>query len=613
MNDKPDNRPTRPTPGRRVGIILGIILIAGACLWVAARYGDDIYGSILRATGRGEQDRAENDAQWYTCGMHPWVVLPDPGQCPICQMDLVPLDPDKFSGEVTIDPVVVQNMGVRVRPVTQGPLTKEIRTVGTVDYREPNVRDVNIKVSGWIEKLYVDHVGAPVEKGEPLFELYSPQLYAAQEEYLLAWRNRDRGPQQRELLESARTRLEYFDVSDEQIERLVQAGQPAKTMTLDSPHKGVVIDKHAAEGMKVDPGMRAFRIADLSKVWVMVTLYEFQLPYVREGQSAVMTLPYIPGQEFTGEVVYIYPTVDRDTREVRLRLEFENPNGLLKPGMFTTVKLHSTLARERMLAPRSAVIDTGEREVALVWRGKGRFEPRDVETGIAAADDMVEIIDGLKPGEMVVTSGQFLIDSEAKLRESLARMMRDDLAADKRAPVEVVGDGELVALPETATEALTEALREYLAIQQTLSEDSTEGVSDSAQSMARALDRLIETDIPDRPHFWHENTSAAEARSNALKLVESDDLSDARLRFADVGTALTRFLEVTGVPAEIGELQVLRCPMYQQGQGGTWWMQTGDEVRNPYFGPRMLGCYDERKALPPAPRDTANGAHDMEH
>ncbi|MGC9455684.1 MAG: efflux RND transporter periplasmic adaptor subunit [Phycisphaerae bacterium] len=613
MSEKPDS----PQPGRarrrRIGIVVAVAVIAGALLLLGLSYGGDIYESLRSAFTDSEDRHAEHDAQHYTCGMHPWVILPEPGQCPICQMDLVPLDPEKFSGEVAIDPVVVQNMGVRVRPVTQGPLTKEIRTVGTVDYREPGVRDVNIKVSGWIEKLYVDYVGAPVEQGEPLFELYSPQLYAAQEEYLLAWRNRDRGPQQRDLLESARTRLEYFDVPQEQIEQLAETGSPSKTITLNSPHSGVVIDKHAVEGMKVDPGMRVFRIADLSRVWVMVTLYEYQLPYVREGQSAVMTLPYIPGEQFEGEVVYIYPTVDPGTREVQVRLEFDNPHGLLKPGMFATVTLQSTLARERTLAPRSAVMDTGEREVAIVWRGQGRFEPRDVETGIAAADDMVEIIDGLKPGEMVVTSGQFLIDSEAKLRASLARMMREDLAADAQAPVEVMGGDELVRLPGTATEALTDALNEYLDIQQTLSEDSTEGVSESARRMASALDRLIATDIPSRPHFWHENTSAADARADALKLVDSKDLADARLRFADLGAALVRFLEVTGVPQGMDELHVLRCPMYQEDQGGTWWMQTGDEVRNPYFGPRMLGCYDERRALPPAPQDDPEGMGEMEH
>lgn len=609
-----ETRNSRRRRGWRSVAVVALVLLAGVCIWIGASYGGEIYSSLRAAIGLADDEHrhGEDDSQYYTCGMHPWVILPDPGQCPICQMDLVPLDPEKFTGQIDIDPVVVQNMGVRVRPVVEGPLTREIRTVGTVDYREPDVRDINIKISGWVEKLHADHVGVVVEAGDPLFELYSPQLYAAQEEYLLAWRSRDRGPQQRELLESARTRLEYFDVSERQIRELEQSGSPSRTVTLHSPYRGVVIEKHTVEGMKVNSGMRAFRIADLSRVWVMVTLYEFQLPYVSEGQSAVMTLPYIPGEEFTGEVVYIYPTVDRRTREVRLRLEFDNPHGLLKPGMFTTVTLHSTLARERTLAPRSAVIDTGTRQVALVWKGRGRFEPRDVETGIEAADDMIEITDGLKPGEMVVTSGQFLIDSEAKMRESLARMLRDDLAADTAAAVEVVGDEETPLLPSAAVEALSEAIREYLAVQQTLSQDSTEGIAESARRLAGAMDRLIEIDIPDRPHFWHENTSAAAARSAALQLIQADDLADARLRFADVGTSLSKLLQTTGVPEQVGELHMLRCPMYQQGQGGTWWMQTGEDVRNPYFGPRMLGCYDERKALPAA-QAQPSADDEMEH
>ena len=278
--------------------------------------------------------------------MHPWVILPDPGDCPICGMDLVPLDPAKFKGEIAISPVTVQNMGVRVQEVTTGPLVRTIRTVGIVDYDEETVRDLNTKVSGWIEELYVDSLGAEVEKGEPLFSLYSPQLFSAQEDYLIA----AKGGRGSSLLEAARTRLEYFDITTAQIEALRKRGKPQKALDVGSPHSGVVIAKHANEGMKIEPGMQVYRIADLTKVWALVTVYEYQLPYVEKGQDAVMTLPYIPGRTFEGKVDYVYPYLDRKTREAQVRLEFDNSDGLLKPGMFPMLSCATSSPPRRRLS-----------------------------------------------------------------------------------------------------------------------------------------------------------------------------------------------------------------------------------------------------------------------
>lgn len=547
--------------------------------------------------------------QYYTCGMHPWVILPKPGDCPICHMELTPIDADKFTGEIAIDPVIVQNMGVRVEPVITGPLTKTIRTVGTIDYNERAVRDVNIKTPGWIEKLYVDFVGAKVEAGDPLFELYSPQLYAAQEEYLLAMKNQGRvgsalspgaSKGATDLLDAARTRLEYFDITEKQIAELTRVGKPAKTMTIESPYTGVVIAKHANEGMNVDPGMQVYRIADLSTVWVLVTLYEYQLPYVEAGMNAVMSLPYIPGQRFKGEVIYIYPYLDKKTREVQLRLEFDNPNNLLKPGMFASVTLENTLAAEKTLVPRSAVIDTGERQVAFVSKGEGKFEPRDVQLGIETGDGFVEIISGLKPGEMVVTSGQFLIDSEAKIREALAKMIKGDLASEQQVTAKVAGAAAFDALPQAVADRLNQALKHYLAISELLVEDTTQGIAAHAEQLAAVLDELVEQEMAAAPHFWHQNQDAvATARANAFKLMATQDLAEARLQFAQVSTALQTLLLATGVPTSFGsEVQILHCPMYHAGQGGTIWLQAAGDVRNPYMGQRMLECFDQRQALP---------------
>ena len=612
-NDR-NGRSRRRHPRLRRALTTALwVLVAVALVWIGVAQGDRISDAVARTGAwlglvepEGEE---EKPLEYYTCGMHPWVLETEPGLCPICHMKLEKLDPEQLRAELAIDPVMVQNMGVRVGAVKKGPLTKTLRTVGTVAYKEPAVRDINIKVSGWIETLRVDYEGAPVSKGDVLFELYSPQLYAAQEEYLLAWRNRQRGAEQEALLRAARTRLEFFDITDEQIRALQEAGRPRKTLAIHSPYAGVVVDKHAREGMKVDPGMRVFRIADLSNLWVMVTLYEYQLPYVSEGQKAVMTLPYLPGQRFEGEVVYIYPTVDPETREVQVRLEFDNPSGLLKPGMFATVTLHSTLAAERTLVPREAVIDTGRRQVAFVWKGRGRFEPRDVILGVEAEDGMVEVQEGLQPGEQVVTSGQFLLDSEANIREARAKMIEKNLASRQEGTAAPAGPPPQAELPDAAAAALAEALQAYFQVSDALAHDTLDGVGGPARRLAGALKRLLDTDIPDRPHFWHRHGEVATARGAALELVNVEDLAAARLKLADISIALRTLLQNTGVPAQLGqEVHVLHCPMYRQGQGGTVWLSPAEEVRNPYYGSQMPQCFDERYALPPMGPAGENGA-----
>jgi membrane fusion protein, copper/silver efflux system len=414
-------------------VVMAALGAGGWCWWWESRH------------DHTEHVNADGTITYYTCGMHPWVILPKPGDCPICHMKLEPIDPAKFSGQVAVDPVVVQNMGVRTEVVTSGPLTSSIRTVGTIEYAEPLVRDINTKVGGWIEKLHVNSVGARVKAGDVLFEVYSPELYGAQEELLLASRNvqQNSGETNRALLESARTRLSYFDVSDEQIEQILKDGKAAKTLAIRSPFDGVVVEKEALEGQKIEAGMRAYRLADLSKMWVMGTVYEYQLPFVREGQAATMSLPYIPGQTWEGKVIYVYPFLSEGTRQAKVRLEFDNSSGQLKQGMFANITLSSTLADDRVLAPRAAVIDTGKRKVAFVSLGEGKFEPREVQTGIEGEGGIIEVRQGLKPGERVVTSGQFLIDSEARIRESLAKMIKGEPAAEQQPAVAAAPANEI--------------------------------------------------------------------------------------------------------------------------------------------------------------------------
>lgn len=610
----PPGPPSSPPPHRTLGwgVIVAVLLAFVLALGLGIAFGDRLSAGVERAwhaAGFGEHELVEKTADdgrtYWTCGMHPWVILPEPGQCPICHMDLVPLDPDKFTGELAIDPTVVQNIGVRIEPVVLGPLVRSVRTVGNVTFDETLVRNVNTKFSGWIEDLRVDSVGEPVKEGEVLFEVYSPELYSAQEEYLLALRSTQEAAPgvaeaNQQLLQSARTRLKFFDLSDEQIVELEERGEPARTIAVESPYSGVVVEKMAVEGMRIDPGMRVYGIADLSRVWVQATVYEYQFPYVREGEAAKMTLPYLPGETFEGEVVYIYPYLNETTREATVRLEFDNPGGRLKPGMFANVMLQNTLGEEEILAPQAAVIETGKRQVAFVSLGEGRFEPRDVETGVETEEGMVQVLEGLEPGEQVVTSGQFLIDSESRMREALAKMIKGNQAAEQEAVVQEAADpGEMAVLPEPAAAALSELLEACFTIADQLAADSVENVDAPAGQVAAAAARLLEAPMGGSADLDSRQEQIETLRREALTLADASDLAQARLAFAGLSTAVLELTEVTGVPAGLEQsVQRLHCPMYE---GGTWWLQPAGEVRNPYMGSAMLTCHDERDALPVTP------------
>lgn len=472
-----------------------------------------------RVTGTGGESSGsastEGSKQLYTCGMHPNVIQEGPGECPICHMKLTPLkqssagsasatrgpserkilywrapmDPsyvsekpgkspmgmdlvpvyaeEKIAGpEITIDPATMQNMGIRTTIVERGPLIKTIRTVGRVDYDEETVTFIDTKFEGWIEQLHVDETGVQVEKGDPLFDVYSPKLYSAQEEYLAALRGVERlanspiaeaRQQAEQLVEAARVQLKFFDVSDAQIDELRRSREIRKTLTINSPARGIVTEKMALEGMYVRPGMRLYTLADLSKVWVYVDVYEYQLPWVRVGQLATMTLPYLPGKTYEGEVVYIYPYLEEKTRVVHVRLEFSNPEIDLKPGMYATIVLKRELERTAVLVPREAYIDTGIRQVAFLALPGGKFQPRDIQVGVEAENGVVEVREGLEPGDNVVVSGQFLLDAESKLKEAIEKMLSAKVVPPEgletstatSAPMNMSGTGTS-SMPESA-------------------------------------------------------------------------------------------------------------------------------------------------------------------
>lgn len=374
--------------------------------------------------------------KYWAAPMDPTYIRNQPGKSPM-GMDLVPVyeeeGEDKESAStIRIDPVTIQNMGVRLARVKRKQLVKYIRTFGNITYDERRIYTVNTKFNGWIEKLYVNFVGETVKKGQPLFDIYSPELVTAQEEYLLALQHNKnlkessypgiREGAQR-LLDASYTRLKYWDLSDKQIKKIENTGNVQKTLTIYSPARGVVINKNAFQGHYVKAGEHQYEIADLSKVWVDVDIYEYELPWIRNGMPAKMELSYIPGKIFKGKVLYVYPFLTAKTRTARLRLEFPNPDFQLKPNMYANVELASAIAKDSLVIPQEAVIDSGIRKIVFVVLGKGKFQPREVKLGIEGNDNEFQVLEGLKENEQIVISAQFMLDSESRLREAIQKML----------------------------------------------------------------------------------------------------------------------------------------------------------------------------------------------
>ncbi len=421
----------------------------------------------------------------YTCGMHPQVIQDHPGNCPICGMKLMPIrkqtgientsrntsaQPGKRkikyykstmapgearqtpgkdsmgmdmvpvyeaeaaaaeSQTIAIDPVTIQNMGIRTAVVTRGPLRRTVRTVGVIGYNETTLGEVATKFKGWIEKLYVNATGQLAMRGDPLFEIYSPDLYSAQVEYLLAVglpTNATAGAEGIRI--SALTKLKFFDISDEQIAEVERSRQPQKTLRILAPQDGFVIEKNVVNGQMVDAGMKIYRLADLGLVWVQADIYEQDLAYIKLGQEANVTLSYLPDREFRGRVTYIYPNVDEKTRTAHVRMEFHNPGYFLKPGMFATVKVVSELETAVLLIPDMAILRSGEKTTVFVALDGGKFDPRTVTLGPQAENDDYQVLSGLSEGERIVTSGQFMLDSESQLREAIQKMLKPQKSSE---------------------------------------------------------------------------------------------------------------------------------------------------------------------------------------
>ena len=455
------------------GVVAGFV-IAAVIPKLHFGHVHDVVGVVAPSSAAA----AEVAAQKYTCGMHPMIITDEPGLCPICNMELTPLkaggsDPDKPVGErkikywvapmdptfirdepgkspmgmdlvpvyedqaatgsiISVDPVTSQNMGVRMALVTRKDLSRTIRTVGLIGYEEPKQFSINSKIDGWVERLHVNETGQVVKKGAPLLEIYSPALVSAQEEFLLARNNNITLAESpfpaiadgaKRLQDASRRRLKLWDISDRQIARLEKTGEVMNSLTLYAPYDGIVTMKMVREGQFIKGGMELLTISDISKVWVYADIYEYEMPWVKVGQKARIILPYVGSEPIESTVSYIYPFVEPKTRTVKARFDIDNPDFVFKPDMYVNVRLESEPVADALTIPVEAVLHSGEKQTVFVALGDGKFEPRQVKTGMQNDDGDIEIVQGLLEGEHVVTSAQFMLDSESKLREAIQKML----------------------------------------------------------------------------------------------------------------------------------------------------------------------------------------------
>ena len=356
----------------------------------------------------------------YVCPMHPQIVRDEAGSCPICGMALVPKMIDSGAGKrptVEISNAIINSMGVRTQPAANTTLWKYIETVGRIDYDETRLAHVHPRAEGWMETLELNAEGEPVRNGQLIGRLYSEEILSAQVDFLIALDQSS----SKTRVDKARNRLRLLGVTEPTISAIQKKRESINTVPIVANADGVVTRLGARKGMYVTPNMEIVTIADLSHIWVLVDVYEHQIDWLELGQTAEIRVPAYPGRSWDGKVEYIYPELDPKSRTLKVRLAFDNPDGLLKANMFADVTIYGGPQRDTLAVPAEAVIETGRRSSVVLALGDGRFQPVDVVTGMASGG-MVEILSGIKAGDEVVVSGQFLIDSESSLQASFLRM-----------------------------------------------------------------------------------------------------------------------------------------------------------------------------------------------
>jgi multidrug efflux pump subunit AcrA (membrane-fusion protein) len=592
-------------------------------------------------------DRAAAAEQLYTCGMHPQIIKKEPGNCPICGMKLTPIRKNEasapapsssgerkvkyykstmipgevkpvagkdsmgmdmvpvYEGEDTsgqsniqIDAATIQRMNLKTGLVQKGPVRREFRTVGSITYNEEGLRDITTKYEGWIEKLHVNKTWASVRAGDPLFDIYSPDLYNAQLNYLVAIRG-EKDPKGT-LTRAATERLKLFDLPPEFLRTLEEGGEVQRTYTFRAPTDGVVIEKMAVEGQMMRPGERIYRLADLGTLWVEAQIYEKDLAFVSEGQAVTVKTSYGAERELAGVIQVILPRVEDQTRTTTARIVLPNPDGALRPGMFVEVGLATKVADEAVLVPDTAVLRSGERNTVFVALDGGFFEPREIKLGVRSSGNVYQVLSGLQAGERVVTSGQFMLDSESQLREAIQKMLRNtsgEGAQEKAPAAETPPDaapaahqhGVVAPSQASPSAAASRSLTplEVLAFATAdaaaaLAVDDFSGYAKQHSAMREALKAYFAAEA----HAAHGPLGKFQGG-----LPDTPDLKSARGQFEVFSTVVADLFREKHLQ-DSTKLHIFECPMAPV-TGKARWLQRSAEIQNPFFGTKMPDCGEE--------------------
>ncbi|MBI2813034.1 MAG: efflux RND transporter periplasmic adaptor subunit [Opitutae bacterium] len=600
------------------------------------------------------------EKQLYTCGMHPQIVRDKPGNCPICGMKLQPVrantaggakasapsgarkvkyykstmipgqisqTPAKdtmgmdmvpvYEGEdasaesnIQIDAATTQRMNLKTALVGRGPVKRDFRTVGTVAYNEEGLRDITTKYEGWLEKLHVNATWTPVKAGDPLFDIYSPDLYNAQLNYLVA--TRSEGAAGGALTRAALARLRLFDLPEEFIAEVARTDEARRTYTFRAPADGVVIEKMAVAGQMMKAGEKIYRLADLSTVWVHAQIYEKDLPFVQEGQPAEVRTSYGQQRSFAGAVRLLLPQVEEQTRAATARLVLPNPDRYLRPGMFTDVRFTAQLAESAVLVPDMAVLRSGERNTVFIAKDGGSFEPRAVQLGARSEGNFYEVLSGLSEGDRVVTSGQFMLDSESQLREAIQKMLRNASAPDTAPaqPAPAASDHAHGAAPAAKPEPIASlppptGADGAAGLLQPLAFASADAAAALAADDLAAYQRQLPGLRSALAAYFAGYAHAAHGPLGQYPggLPDANGLAEARRAFERFSTAVADLARENQLNHSAG-LRIFECPMAPE-TGRARWLQRTAGTKNPFFGLGMPGCGDEIAAPADAGKPSA--------
>ena len=640
-------------------LLVGLVVVFIAGYLVGGKAGN---GAVTPDSAAPETSETAQATVW-TCSMHPRIRQPEPGKCPICGMDLIPL---KETDQEEIGPRQLQLSetarklaDVQTDPVERRPVTRDVRMVGKIDYDETRLAYITAWVPGRLDRLFVDYTGVPVKKGEHMVSIYSPEILTAQEELIQALqtvRNLEKSDvgivrrTARATVEAAREKLRLWGLTSEQIDQIETSGNPSDHITIYAPTGGIVVHKNAVEGMYVQTGTRIYTIADLSKLWVKLDAYESDLKWLRYGQKVVLTTEAYPGETFSGRISFIDPVLTGKTRTVKVRVNVDNADGRLKPEMFVRARVHATLAgggkvvadklagkwigpmhpsvirdepgkcpicgmplvrseslgyaeasdvptEAPLVIPATAPLLTGERAVAYV-KVPGRdgvFEGRELVLG-PRAGNLYVVESGLEEGDLVVTSGNFKIDSAMQIMAKPSMMSPSDAGGPGESAQAGSEEPEAQGLtvPATFTSQLKPVFHAYLHIQTHLAEDNLADARTAARRLEVQLDNVDMSLLGHDAHrVWMKLLK--EIRTSSREVAEAEDIATARAVFAQLSESLMavarRFGTGLGQP-----IHVMHCPMAFNNRGADW-LQLSKNLENPYYGDAMLRCGEIKETL----------------